>query len=89
MSLYVFDIYPDHAVVSADSRVCAEVDGAYSKIHDRVKKVRVVDGMIFTLGGVEWICRYMNDKFEGANDHCIDALCTIVTDTVTNIDEIA
>lgn len=89
MSLYVFDIYLDHAVVSADSRVCAEANGTYYRIHDRAKKLRVVDGMIFTLGGVEWICRYMIDKFEGGNDHSIDALCTIVTDTVTNIDEIA
>lgn len=90
MSLYIFDIYPDHATVSADTRKCYQApDGKFYRLHDNAPKLHVVDDMIITIGGVAWIGTYILDKFQSDTFHTVKRLHEITLETVPNLDGIA
>ena len=89
MSLYVFDIYEDHATVSADSRICTTYNGKIYRIHDHQQKLYVVDDIIITVGGVAWICAYIMERFKANRIHTAKALHQIGLDTVPRLDQLA
>lgn len=89
MSLYVFDVYEDHATVSADSRMCTTDRGKIYRIHDHQQKLYVVDDIIVTVGGVAWVCTYIMERFKANRVHTVKALHQIVLDTVSRLDELA
>ncbi len=90
MSLYVFNITPDKAIVSADSRMSGTApSGLRFKINDKAQKLYIVNDIVITFGGVYIVCEYIIKQFQNLEDKTISNLYGIVRCTVENIEKIA
>ena len=89
MSLYTYAIWPDRAIIAADTRQCVIVDGKPYRKNDVTFKLHAVDDMAVTIGGQGWLCRYIMQCWSAGNDHTIQRLHEIVLEAVEHITEIA
>lgn len=90
MSLYIFDITKDKAIVSADSRMSGMApNGQHFKINDDAKKLHIINDIVITVGGVYNVCEYVIEQFEKAEQQNIYQLYLIVVGTIKYLDEIA
>lgn len=89
MSLYVFNLYPKRAIVSADTRMCFSHNNELYKLHDEAQKLFVVNDLIITTGGAGWVCSYIMHEYFSSPSHSIKRLYEIALDTIARIDEIA
>ena len=89
MSLYTFAVWPDSAIVSADTRRSAEIDGQSYRINDHAFKLFVVDDTIVTTGGHAFLNNYIVQTWVEGEDHSIHRLHAIALEAVKNIGSIA
>lgn len=89
MSLYVFNVTPHTAVVTADTRQCSTVGGTIYHLNDTAEKLHIVDDAIVTAGGVEWICNCIINAWKDGVDHSVERLHRITLETLPHINELA
>lgn len=89
MSLYVFNLYPKRAIVSADTRMCISHNNELYKLHDEAQKLFVINDLIITTGGAGWVCSYIMHEYFSSPSHSIKRLYEIALDTIARIDEVA
>lgn len=89
MSLYIYAVWSDRAIVAADTRQCVILDGIPYRKDDVAFKLHVVDDTVATIGGQKWLGQYIMQRWAAGNDHSVDELHKIVLEAVEHIDDIA
>lgn len=89
MSLYIFNVKPTSAIVTADTRQSISVNGELYKVHDNAQKLIQVDDMIITLGGVRFVCEYIMGQWERSNDRSIENLREITLRLLPTLNDLA
>lgn len=89
MSLYVFNVTPHTAVVTADTRQCSTVGGTIYHLNDTAEKLHIVGDTIVTAGGVEWICNCIIKAWKDGVDHSVERLHGITLEVLPHINEMA
>lgn len=89
MSLYVFNVKPTSAIVTADTRQSIAKGGQLYRLNDITRKLHIVDDTIVTVGGVAWIGLMEVSRWSSSADHSIGGLHTIVMNMLPRLDEYA
>lgn len=88
MSLYTFSIWPDQAIVSADTRQCVVIDGVPYRKNDVSFKLHVVGDRIVTFAGESWLGTYVMQRWAADEDTTVERLQTITLEAIRDMDKI-
>lgn len=89
MSLYTFAMWPEQAIVAADTRMCTVIDGKAYRQNDTTFKLHVIDDTVITCGGASWLCTYILQRWMQDEDHHVERLHKIALESIRDLDHLS